>query len=277
MKEEERRCREVDDLCRRHFVAYFLQKLHVWFTDGEEGVLRTKEARRRCHREMGAVPVMPKPWAPSPLGYLTIRTAACLPDKGSDKPGKKQEETASEALAFLLYGGMAAHRGDIVQSILTPALAFVGRAMPGYTTRFYGPFTLEYLFTKTHGRSMDNAMFEALWRYCAHVGREALPCCLDEWPLSPADLGAFLGSLPQNAVAGALKPSAASAAAGAIAAVALGPASAGPLARCSGAASTTTSPAAPYTKPTAKQKKRADSVVPASGTRSPLTSASCRG
>ena len=186
------RQRQREEVLRVHFVDYKLCQAKAWFQDATSGAARRDRCAqilRRARASIGQIPPTPGPWSPKDRGgYIDITPMHLL--SLTSKPKRAEMEFASEALARRLYGGRHPSEAVSAKSPVQRARDMLEECLPGFQAHFPAFMLLSSTLRQHHG-NLDIALFEVLWRFSHGLG-DAWPHGLLAWPLSPADMAAFL-------------------------------------------------------------------------------------
>ena len=95
---------------------------------------------------------------------------------------EKDKHHASPSLARQLYQGRLPSEAKTAETVQSRLDKLLEACMPGYGDAFLGQHCAVQLLPK-HNNVVDDAMFDALWRYSGIVGGESFPCGVHCWPL----------------------------------------------------------------------------------------------
>jgi hypothetical protein len=136
-------------------------------------------AAYRANKTKYKIAEAPKPWTSNRFGLLMATPPMAF---HGVKLRDKDKQYASASLVRQLYLGRVPSEATTAESVFSRSDKLLEACMPGYADAFLGQHCSLQLLPK-HNNIVDEAMFDAVWRYSGIVGVERFPCGVHCWPL----------------------------------------------------------------------------------------------
>ena len=180
--------KEFTEMLRHHYVALVAQRCKDYIGHPKQGQERKNKllhaiAAYRANKNKYKIAEAPKPWTSNRFGLLMATPPMAF---HGVKLCDEDKQYASASLARQLYQARVPCEATTAESVHSRLDKLLEACMPGYGDAFLGQHCALQLLPK-HNNTVDEAMFDAVWRYSGIVGVERFPCGVHCWPLAEDD------------------------------------------------------------------------------------------